>query len=406
MYVKYYLYKIRQELPTFCLKSLAKYRFKLNNSQYTASWSAQPSVWDGKIRNKCSYLPGKTVTALKTDENLVSEEGQFSVTLTNKREQHCSLSLWTTLEGLLLDIDHNSTIKVESPMEQELKYFKEQNLVQHTTTVISLMSYILRDLEELTYSLFSKTWQSICHLQEQRYIWLKYLLHKGDAPLVAKMLTNSMAVNGIELGEILAVYACNEIQHYNLSTFSLDRCFTTIPITYTVDKTEHKASLIPATRNLINFITSRNCDMPIKKYIKSIDRQTLYYWNGTTLQHVDNVNYTNIQLVDAMPNHTHLHLLSSLVDDSKDADMESMVGLMQSSAENIVRLLQMSNGNNILFDPHAITETARQTVDFVAEIAESTLSHLFPIYKIITYVIVALVRYHNYYCYCDLVNSF
>jgi hypothetical protein len=92
-----------------------------------------------------------------------------------------------------------------------------------------------------------------------------------------------------------------------------------------------------------------------------------------------------------MPNHTHLHLLSSLVDDSKDADMESMVGLMQSSAENIVRLLQMSNGNNILFDPHAITETARQTVDFVAEIAESTLSHLFPIYKIITYVVVALV---------------
>jgi hypothetical protein len=68
-----------------------------------------------------------------------------------------------------------------------------------------------------------------------------------------------------------------------------------------------------------------------------------------------------------MPNVTHLHLLSHLVDNSEDENSESIVGLVQSSAENIVRLLQFASGGNVLFDPHTVTDTARETVQFISE---------------------------------------
>ena len=38
-------------------------------------------VWEDKERNHCSYLPGKEVLEMKTGNNIVSEEGQFSVTI-------------------------------------------------------------------------------------------------------------------------------------------------------------------------------------------------------------------------------------------------------------------------------------------------------------------------------------
>ena len=68
-----------------------------------------------------------------------------------------------------------------------------------------MMAFVEKSLENLTYSLFAKAWLSICRLQEQRYIWLKYLISKGDGAIVARMLTNSESVYGTEVGDLLAL---------------------------------------------------------------------------------------------------------------------------------------------------------------------------------------------------------
>ena len=69
-----------------------------------------------------------------------------------------------------------------------------------------MMSFVLKSLENLTYSLFARTWLVMCRLQEQRYIWLKYMISKGDGAIVARMLTNSESVYGMEVVVFFAFY--------------------------------------------------------------------------------------------------------------------------------------------------------------------------------------------------------
>ena len=331
-------------------------------------------VWEDKERNHCSYSPGKEVPAKKTGDNVVSEEGQFSVTIKNTTTVCDHLTLYTTIEGLYLQIIEDSETPMYMQTQQIITYVESS---EQSTTLIPMIAFVLKSLENLSYSLFARTWLSICRLQEQRYIWLKYMISKGDGAIVARMLTNSKSVFGIEVGDLLALWSCHEVQSYelNMPTQS-DTCFSNIPVTYTLDAIEHTGIFIPASRSIIAYDSIRSCNTPIKKFVRSIDKQTLYLWNGTHLYHANEINYTQMHLVDALPNVTHLSLLSSLVDNAADEDTTSITSLIQSSAENVVRLLQTANGDNVIFDPNTISETAAQTVNFVAEIAKHFIHNI------------------------------
>ena len=166
-------------------------------------------------RNHGSYSPGKEVPAMKTGDNVVLEEGQFSVTIKNTTTVCDHLTLYTTNEGLYLQIIEDS----ETPM-----YMQTQQIITHvesseqSTTLIPMIAFVLKSLENLSYSLFARTWLSICRLQEQQYIWLKYMISKGDGAIVARMLTK-------------ALWSCHEVQSYelNMPTQS-DTCFSNLYI--------------------------------------------------------------------------------------------------------------------------------------------------------------------------------
>ena len=165
---------------------------------------------------------------MKTGDNVVLEEGQFSVTIKNTTTVCDHLTLYTTNEGLYLQIIEDS----ETPM-----YMQTQQIITHvesseqSTTLIPMIAFVLKSLENLSYSLFARTWLSICRLQEQQYIWLKYMISKGDGAIVARMLTNSESVFGIEVGDLLALWSCHEVQSYelNMPTQS-DTCFSNLYI--------------------------------------------------------------------------------------------------------------------------------------------------------------------------------
>ena len=104
----------------------------------------------------------------------------------------------------------------------------------------------------------------------------------------------------MEVGDLLALWSCHEIQSYELNMPNqLDTCFSNIPVTYTLHAKEHTGIFIPASRSIIAHDAIRSRNTPVKKFVRSIDKQTLYRWNGTHLYHANEINYTRMHLVDA-----------------------------------------------------------------------------------------------------------
>ena len=107
-------------------------------------------VWEDKERNHCSYLtylPGKEVPAMKTGDNVVSEEGQFSVTITNTTTVCDHLTLYITNKGLYLQIIEDSETQMYMQTQQIMTYVESS---EQSTTLIPMIAFVLKSLENLT----------------------------------------------------------------------------------------------------------------------------------------------------------------------------------------------------------------------------------------------------------------
>jgi hypothetical protein len=112
-------------------------------------------------------------------------------------------------------------------------------------------------------------------------------------------------------------------------------------------------------------------------------------WDGFKLQLTEQINFTTVNLIDQIPDQTHLNLMENLIDDTNDKDFEIISNVLSSTAENIVRILARTDGS-ILYDRIAVSDVAGQATQFVAQIASQTFNNLFPLRQIITIIIVIL----------------
>ena len=62
------------------------------------------AIWTVSSSYTCKIIAGKRKEAEKHNDFIVSQEGQFVVKLKDSSEVHCSLTLKTTFEGILLMI--------------------------------------------------------------------------------------------------------------------------------------------------------------------------------------------------------------------------------------------------------------------------------------------------------------
>ena len=113
----------------------------------------------------------------------------------------------------------------------------------------------------------------------------------------------------------------------------------------------------------------------------------MYLLNATHLVECY-INVTTIKIFDNLPNITHLHLLSNLLRNTTDDDMDKMSSMLSSATENILRMMQITRGNgNVVFDPNIIRKGASASIYVVKEIAKTTFNSLFPLHQVITVIV-------------------
>ena len=126
-----------------------------------------------------------------------------------------------------MKIEPNISLRLTLPSNRESVYFQQNNLAMHTIIELTLMSYITRDLEALTFKLFQLNYNNIYRLQLQRIQLLKYLAHMGNLMMVARSLligTNGAsndyvyAISAVFSGDVLNIYTCTQINNFSLWT--------------------------------------------------------------------------------------------------------------------------------------------------------------------------------------------
>ena len=161
-------------------------------------------IWSEKIQDECRYSRGREVIAVKSKSFVVSE-GEFALTITGKVKQ-CKLEMWASQQDMLIIIDNETTII--SPIEHGNDYSHSARSNYQMTNEIAMISYVVYQVEELTYKLFTRTYTSICKLRQQRLQLLKSMMYNGDAMFVARMILNTTSFTAHGAGQLLAVSKC------------------------------------------------------------------------------------------------------------------------------------------------------------------------------------------------------
>jgi hypothetical protein len=359
----------------------------------TCELSTISVTWSSTSRTSCSLMQGNQVTAQRIREvwakpwTMVSEAGEFAVTVTSKEIIRCEEKLFETNEGLFIRID-DTNIQSEGQKLSELR-----NLAK-TTTEVALMSYIARELEDLMYQLYRKSWIDICRIAQQRQIWLKHMMKDPQqAYIAARMMLKTTSVMGHPAGQFLNVYECEQINNYYLALTT--KCYASIPIHYKKYNKDHKRFLVPATMDIVLLDTEIPCTKPRKMFMKTINGKETYMWNGSTLEK-SNENFTSIQLIEQVPNITYLHLMSSRIMDTTTQSLDTLAELTTATTEMLMKIGHLANIDIITLDTETLVHAASCTVSTVKASVTSVIDHIYPfigwIYKLIVFgLIIAFI---------------
>ncbi len=350
-------------------------------------------VWKTNVEEVCDLKQGKQVIADREEYledyyeetgswHMVSDEGQFAVSgRLHQKEMHCGLEVLPTFEGIYIQY------KLKSNWDSD-SIAKSKDLlidIDKTTTYIPLLGFTAQKLQEFSVKLFKINWMSICEIQKQRYVWLKYLMsNPTTAYLAARMLLQTANVYAYPAGQLLEIHECTTINEYYWEEST--SCYHTIPIRF---NEKHKGFLIPETNDIKLMDATSSCDNIIQSYLMTNDKQ-LYLWNGSTLIKSD-INYTVVTMIKHIPDIHYLQLIASHVDDPT-ADAVDLLGDMSTEmTQMIMTLLRVTGTDIVTFDPDTIRAAATMTVETMTTAVEKTLSHISPILKWINIIIITSV---------------
>ena len=115
-------------------------------------------------------------------------------------------------------------------------------------------------------------------------------------------------------------------------------------------------------------------------------------WNGSQLNGLDSsFKIKTIEFAESIPNFTHIHLITSLVDQSGQADFDTLISIIEESSLNTQCMLSLtSNNGNTLIYAHTLSDAAIRSVTGTKEFVSNVLNTLFPLYKIMTVLILII----------------
>ena len=157
---------------------------------------------------------------------IISEQGELAVNIIGK-DSAGDTEMWETQQDLLIII--NNVTNITHPTAHEKNFFHESGQGIHSTSELRVLSFVTRQLEDLSYNLFLRACTSICTLRQHRIQMLKFIMYYGNSMFVARMLPNTTSVAAHDAGQLLAVTKCTTTKHYLLDRRST--CHQNIPIT-------------------------------------------------------------------------------------------------------------------------------------------------------------------------------
>jgi hypothetical protein len=316
--------------------------------------------------------------------------GEFAVRGTGKKNRYCGKILHATYENILIRID---SVVLEQKM---ITRYTNSDNVTKTTNEVALMSFVAFELEELIYQLYKKTWLSICRLTQQRQIWInKMATDPSQAYIAARMLLGVQNIMAHPAGQFMSIYECEVIESYFWEPTK--ECYKSIPIKYKKYNMEHKLYLIPATKDIVQWDTPVPCTNPIKTFlVTKVTNETskqVYSWNGSALYQT-NVSYTKysiLQMMDAKPNITHMHLVAARLDDATDRNFDTLGELSTAATGMLVAISHATNTPLVTLDTDMIENAANITASTIKHSVHTIVDNIYPVINWIEYIVTAAI---------------
>jgi hypothetical protein len=346
--------------------------------------SSATVIWDTDVNNTCDVQAGRTVEAEFVEGNdtwaIVSDEGQLALSGTPATESHCRHSLFVSNEGVLVHIRRYGIFESRDklPMGRGQK---------HSSSMLSMMAYMGRHLEELTMKLFIQNWYSICKIQSQNYIWLKHLMSNTQtAYLAARMLLQTQNVYAYPAGHVMRVHSCNVINEYYIAPTKA--CYHTIPVRF--GSQNHTGYLVPTTNDIKLLDVAYSCDtIEVEQLLISTNGDT-YMWTGQEL-YSTNFHYTSIELVQHIPRIAHVHLLASNIYDATQDAMDKLGEDTTAMTQTMMAIMRASGTDAVTFDPTVIAHAAAETVINVKGVVTKAIHNMHPFLKWLETIICIII---------------
>ena len=343
-------------------------------------------VWLIDSYELCDLVSGPSVLAERRGEKIVSEEGQFSVTL-SAQTRICSVLLFTTKEGLLIQIRHATKIR-HHDLETVIK-----TQTNDTTTIIATIAYVETYLEDLTHRLFRINWMNICQIQKSRYHFFRTLsvLHPT---LSARALLQDERITARLAGQYLSVWTCSPIREYELRIINNDYCYNDVPISYTNNKHMHDAFLNLAELEIIPYSKPLDCKHVTSQYVHMTRNRTAY-WNGKNLTYVD-LHVNDIVLMTAYPKSREFHLMASKINDPNKDQFDKLTRLLdvENSIRALTKLLEVT-ALEVDIDPAELKYLAQtagiESINFANSLLNKTIKFFTPPKWLISLFIISII---------------
>jgi hypothetical protein len=347
-------------------------------------------VWDNHDKPMCTLREGRTVTGEISKENwtwsALSDEGQLAVSGRFNEEYHCGKTLYPSDQGMFIFFcnvtgqNDTDAIKIES------------------TDSVGILQYITRKLEDLSYRLFRKNWESICVLQQQRYYWLKQLMaSENTAYIAARILLKANNVYGHMSGQFLQIHECFEINEYYLNTDTPNdtttkgnpKCTLTIPVSYGRSQ-QFQGLWVPATNDIKKIDAQIACNQFYNEYVKDLNGN-IYEWDGMHFTFAGATEYKTLSLMEAAPNKSYLHLMAGNIYDHTAKDMDALLENTQGMSQAILSLLRATRADVVSFNPNTISNAASDTVSAMHDAVSDVLDQIDPLFRWAKIIVLSIV---------------
>ena len=275
-------------------------------------------VWSNEVYNSCSLVQGRNVRAQQREQEIVSTEGQFAVTLTGKSETLCNFKLQTTHEGAFILVTNDPNQPFHN-LSQTLQ------IAYQTSNLFLTVAYVSQHLQDIIHTRFLENWLTICNLQRANYYQIKHLAAGNQAIIAMRSLLQTDNIVADIKGDVIQITSCLSIDKYYWRKDSA--CYNHIPISFEINN--HTINGFLSNNNLREIIYHSipiPCDRITESYYK-INNNSYLRWRGNDFENAATLTVTHLDVAIAFKNTDDFHLYYDKVFDENKALVAQLMDL-------------------------------------------------------------------------------